>query len=55
MPNYEYRCTQCERSFEVFQTLEERRRQPRPQCPRCKSKKVQHEFSVFQAVTSKKT
>ncbi len=55
MPSYEYQCNNCRRGFEIILTIEEHRRQSHPSCPRCRSKKVQPKFSVFQAVTSKKS
>lgn len=32
MPIYEYRCTQCEHQFEVFQSVKD---EPVSTCPRC--------------------
>lgn len=32
MPTYEYRCTQCEHQFEVFQSIKD---EPVKTCPRC--------------------
>jgi putative FmdB family regulatory protein len=32
MPNYDYECKQCERTFEVFQSIKE---EPLAACPRC--------------------
>ena len=55
MPSYEYRCNNCRKEFEVVVTLGEHERHQHPHCPKCKSTKVQQKFSVFQAVTSKKS
>ncbi len=54
MPLYEFRCAQCGTTFEATQSMDEHARQP-PPCPRCQSAaRVEHQLSVFTAVTSRK-
>jgi len=45
MPIYEYRCTNCERSFEAFV----RRGDAGAQCPLCHGSKLTREMSTFAA------
>ncbi len=45
MPIYEYRCSECRRRFSVL-TLRASER-PRPQCPRCDSKRAKRLMSRF--------
>ena len=35
MPTYDYECTKCGYTFEVFQKVDE---EPRKRCPKCRSK-----------------
>ena len=39
MPNYQYRCRECEETFERTETISEHE-VAKPQCPKCRSKKV---------------
>ena len=39
MPNYPYRCRECEETFERTETISEHD-VAKPQCPKCRSKKV---------------
>lgn len=55
MPSYEYRCTNCRKEFEIVTTFNQHARHQHPKCPKCGSAKVEHKFSVFQAVTAKKS
>ncbi|MGA9722219.1 MAG: zinc ribbon domain-containing protein [Candidatus Binatus sp.] len=48
MPIYEYRCTDCDRSFEAFV----RPGDSRAQCPHCDGKKLTREMSTFAARAS---
>jgi putative FmdB family regulatory protein len=43
MPIYEYRCTNCDRSFEAFM----RPGDASAQCPHCNSSKLTREMSTF--------
>ena len=55
MPNYEFRCSKCERGFEAHQTVTEHA-QKLPPCPVCGSTQtVERQLSVFSALTSRKT
>lgn len=54
MPTYEYRCKECGHQFlEALRVAEHDKK--KPQCPKCKSKKVEQIFSSFFAKTSSKT
>lgn len=35
MPTYEYECTKCDHTFEIFQSMKD---DPLKRCPECKSK-----------------
>ncbi len=54
MPNYEFTCKGCQKSFSIVMTLSEYEK-GRVTCPKCKGKKVEQKFSTFSAVTSKKS
>jgi putative FmdB family regulatory protein len=54
VPNYEFRCKECKRVFEVRQSVEEHGRKP-PACSHCGSKRVEAVFSTFYAQTSRKS
>ncbi|RIK78436.1 FmdB family transcriptional regulator [candidate division KSB1 bacterium] len=54
MPTYEYRCKECGHQFlEALRVAEHDKK--KPQCPKCKSQKVEQVFSTFFAKTSSKT
>jgi putative FmdB family regulatory protein len=54
MPTYEYRCLECHNVFDRAEPLAEHG-QKRPECPKCKSKKVEQVFTSFFAKTSHKS
>jgi len=54
MPNYEYACKACNKTFTLTLTIAEHDKK-RITCPKCKSKKVEQQFGSFFAVTSKKS
>jgi putative FmdB family regulatory protein len=54
MPTYVYRCTKCNHQFEMVMTVAEHDSK-RPVCPKCGSRKTEHRFSGFFAVTSRKS
>ncbi|MBI4540914.1 MAG: zinc ribbon domain-containing protein [Gemmatimonadetes bacterium] len=54
MPIYEYRCQKCGELFTRVQHIDEHQR-ARPQCPKCRSRKVEQVFGPFFAKTSKKS
>lgn len=54
MPTYEYRCLDCHNVFDRTEPLAEHGHR-RPECPKCKSKKVEQVFTPFFAKTSHKS
>jgi putative FmdB family regulatory protein len=54
VPNYQYRCHECEETFERTETISEHE-VAKPQCPKCRSKKVSAVPSRVYVVTSKKS
>lgn len=54
MPTYEYRCEKCGKRFSVVESISRHGRK-RPACPKCKSVKVEQQFSPFFAKTAKKS
>jgi len=54
MPQYEYLCTKCKKTFSMIMTLAEYDK-GNVACPKCKSKKVEQKVAPFFAVTSKKS
>ena len=54
MPNYDFRCLACNKSFSKTLTLAQYDK-GKFECPHCRSKKVEQRFSAFYAVTSKKS
>jgi putative FmdB family regulatory protein len=53
MPQYEFRCESCEKSFETTLTITERANLE-VKCPSCGSDKVVPQLTVFTARTSRK-
>jgi putative FmdB family regulatory protein len=54
MPTYEYRCRDCHHVFDRIEPLAEHGR-THPECPKCKSRKVEQVFTPFFAKTSHKS
>ncbi len=54
MPQYEFFCKECRKTFSKILTFAEYDK-GNVQCPHCKSKKVEQRLSSFYAVTSKKS
>ena len=54
MPNYEFVCKDCKKSFSVIMTISEYEK-AHVTCPKCKAKKVVQKPAAFFAVTSKKS
>lgn len=54
MPNYEYRCEQCGEVFTRSEHISEHG-SSRPQCPKCKSDRVEPRLSSFYAKTGRKS
>lgn len=54
MPNYDYQCQACNRKFSLTQSIAEHD-QAKVNCPKCKSKKVKQQISIFITKTSRKS
>jgi putative FmdB family regulatory protein len=54
MPIYEFRCTECHKTFSESMTIAEHVRR-QPQCPACGSTKVEAVLSAFFAKTIRKS
>jgi putative FmdB family regulatory protein len=54
MPNYDFYCKNCKKTFSVILTLAEYEKR-HPSCPKCKGRKVEQKPAAFFAVTSKKS
>ncbi len=54
MPQYQFSCNKCKRTFSLIMTLAEYDK-GNVACPKCKSKKVEQKVAAFFAVTSKKS
>lgn len=54
MPTYEYRCRECDKTFEQHGRIADRE-QIHPKCPLCGSEDVEQVFSAFFAKTSRKS
>lgn len=55
MPNYDYQCNQCKKTFTVTTSIKEHEKNPTPQCEHCGSKDVKRVFSNVTVITSKKS
>jgi len=54
MPQYEYVCKACKKTFNLIMTLAEYEK-AKVACPKCKSKKVEQKVGTLFMVTSKKS
>lgn len=54
MPVYQFTCKECNKNFQVTQTLQEYEKGG-VACPKCGSKNVEQTVAAFFAVTSKKS
>ena len=54
MPEYEFTCATCKKTFSTMLTLAEYEK-GKMACPRCGSRKLNQRVTVFYAVTSKKS
>lgn len=54
MPTYEFKCEECKNFFSAQLTLSEYEKKNYG-CPKCKSKKVKQQISLFQTKTSRKS
>ena len=55
MPDYEYECDNCNNTFTIKQTFEERDRHEPIKCPACQSTKVHQLVSAIHLKTAKKS
>lgn len=53
MPTYEFKCSNCGKTFELSMPVAERETR-KVSCPSCKSKKVERTITGFFAKTSRK-
>lgn len=54
MPNYEYKCRDCQHAFTVEATIKEKSDGLTPECPSCDSKDVFQTFSSIGIIGSKR-
>jgi putative FmdB family regulatory protein len=54
MPQYDYKCTKCKKSFTVVMSVSEHDKK-KVKCPKCRSTMVKPVYSGFVAMTSKKS
>ena len=54
MPTYEYLCEDCKKEFSLIKSFSEHDK-GKAACPKCKSKKVKQQISLFTAKTSRKS
>jgi putative FmdB family regulatory protein len=54
MPTYQHRCEKCGKKFERTETISEHEK-AKPECPKCKSKKVSFIPGRVYVLTSKKS
>jgi putative FmdB family regulatory protein len=55
MPQYEFLCHACNKSFSTILTIAEHEKEEPIKCPHCGSTNVEQIYSAFYAVTSKKS
>jgi putative FmdB family regulatory protein len=54
MPTYDYQCQDCKRKFSLQQSIAEHDK-VKVGCPKCKSKNVKQQVSLFLTKTSRKS
>ena len=54
MPNYDYVCEKCNKTFSTMMTISEHDKK-KVRCPKCKSTRVRQQITSFQTVTSRKS
>lgn len=54
MPTYDFLCDKCEKEFTVRLSLADHEKK-KYKCPKCNSKNVKQQISVFQVNTSRKS
>jgi len=50
MPTYDYRCSACKKTFEIFHSMTEK---PRTQCPACGKKTLERQLGTGGAIIFK--
>jgi putative FmdB family regulatory protein len=56
LATYEFRCQKCRKKFEVILSFADYDQKiGRTKCPKCGSRKVSRQISIFEVKTSKKT
>ena len=55
MPDYEYRCTKCEKTFTVRETFEQHDRHRKVRCPECNGVEVERVLTPVMGKTSRKS
>jgi putative FmdB family regulatory protein len=55
MPVYEFRCTECSKTFDEKETFAEHDKHPEVKCPHCGSTAVEPLMSAVLVKTSKKS
>ncbi len=55
MPNYDYQCNVCKKTYTVTLSIKEHEKNPKPPCEHCGSKDVKRIFSNVTVITSKKS
>lgn len=55
MAFYELKCEKCGHHYTVEQSFAEHDRNPRPKCPKCRSRKVHQQLGDVHLQTSKKS
>lgn len=54
LPEYEYRCEACRKSFAITMGIQ-KHETAKVSCPKCASRKVCQQISLFGAITKKKS
>ena len=55
MPEYEFHCKECQKTFLLRLAISERDRNPLPPCPHCGSTNVEQMLSGATVITSRKS
>ena len=54
MPNYDYRCSECNKKFTLTLSIADHDAR-KAKCPKCGGKKLEQLITAFQAKTSRKS
>ena len=54
MPVYDFKCEECRKQFSMTLSISDRT-SAKIKCPKCKSRKVEQQYSAVYTVTSKKS